>query len=342
MRRLLLFALAVSLFGQRQDITVPVGAASANLRFERLMDPIERAFTIEAPAGWRSVVALARTGMVQVNPYLRSLSPDKMTYVLFGDPTFPTFTVPNQMRNTIGLREGSATYDSVGGRGQIRRYQPGAEFARSYGQTALGGLCSGLKPAGSRDLPDLARKIEQLDRNVIPTRYDAGEADFTCTHNRQEMAAYAAAVTWITRDQIGMWVVRGFVGFITPKDQAGQAKGILQHIVDSLTWEPAWNQQQSELSRQAGEIVKKRIAMFERQQAAFNAKLNGIDQSFQDMDDIINGRGQYYDPRTGKHYDLSNTGPVKWLSDDGRIVGTSGQSPPPGLDWRQLTPGKGQ
>jgi hypothetical protein len=306
------------------------------------MDPLEHAFTIEAPAGWRSVAGLARTGLVQINPYLRSLSPDKLTYLLFGDPTFPTFTVPSQMSTAIGLREGSVTSEGVGGRGEIRRYQPGVEFARFYGQIALGSLCAGLKPVSSHDRPDLARKIEQMDRNVIPTRYDAGEAEFACVHNRQEMSAYAAAVTWITRDQIGMWVVRGFAGFITPKDNASQAHGILQHMIDSLRWEEAWNQRQSELSRQAGQIVQGRIAEFERQQAAFNAKLNAMDQNFQEMDDIITGRSQYYDAQTGSRYELSNATPFKWVNEGGRVVGTATNVKPPGLFWRPLSAARGQ
>lgn len=64
----------------------------------------------------------------------------------------------------------------------------------------------------------------------------------------------------------------------------------------------------SELSRQPGQIVRGRIAQFERQQAAFNAKLNGMDQKFQAMDDIINGTSEYYDAATGTRYKLSSSG----------------------------------
>ena len=136
--------------------------APVNVRFERLADPLERAFTIEAPGGWRTVTGLARAGLVQVNPYLRSLSPDRMTYLIFGDPTFPTFLTPNPLRNTLWLREGSVSTEAVGGRSEIRRYQPGSAFARYYGGNTFASLCAGLKLTATRDRHDLARKIDSL------------------------------------------------------------------------------------------------------------------------------------------------------------------------------------
>ncbi len=319
-------------------LTNPAPAAPLTGNYTRVLDPIEHGFAIDAPAGWTTVSALARGGLVQVNPYLRSLSPDKMTYMLFGDPAFPSFLVPNQMRNTIGMREGATTGDKVGGMSEIRRYLPGAQFARFFGEIEFGGLCRNLKPLGTHDRPDYARKIEQMDHNVIPTRYDAGEAEFSCVHNGQEMIAYSSAVTWITRDQLGMWVVRGFGGFITPKANAAQAKAMLEHIVESLRWEPDWTRRQTELSRQAGEIIKRRIAEFEQRQAAFSSQLNGIDKSFEDMDDIITGTGHYVDPQSGKKYNLNTSyHHEQWIDDSGRI---KGGRRPPGTSWHQLTEGR--
>src|ERR1035438_1633160 len=50
--------------------------------YTRHPDPIEHAFTVEAPSGWRAEVGMARSGLIQVNPYVRTLSPDKMTYIM--------------------------------------------------------------------------------------------------------------------------------------------------------------------------------------------------------------------------------------------------------------------
>lgn len=74
--------------------------------YVRLMDPLEQAFTVEVPLGWNSVGALARQAALQINPYVRSLSPDKMTYLLLGDPTLPSFSPPSQMVTPSATRRG--------------------------------------------------------------------------------------------------------------------------------------------------------------------------------------------------------------------------------------------
>ena len=107
--------------------------------YVRLTDPLEQAFTVDVPAGWRSEGGLARMAALQINPYLRSLSPDKMTYLMIGEPTLPTYSPPSQMRNAIGLPEGSLYNAGLGGQGMVLHYMPGAEFARTYGETVLRG-----------------------------------------------------------------------------------------------------------------------------------------------------------------------------------------------------------
>ena len=80
-----------------------------------ITDPLEKAFTVEVPASWRSEAGLARRAALQINPYVRSLSPDKMTYLIVGEPTLPGFTPPTQMLNTIGYREGKLYDSGLGG-----------------------------------------------------------------------------------------------------------------------------------------------------------------------------------------------------------------------------------
>jgi len=113
--------------------------------YTALTDPLERAFTVEVPVGWRSVGGLARRSALQINPFVRSLSPDKMTYLLLGEPTLPSYVPPTQLRNAIGYREGKLFDSGLGGLSMVLHYMPGTEFARLYGQTALSGLCPGLK-----------------------------------------------------------------------------------------------------------------------------------------------------------------------------------------------------
>jgi hypothetical protein len=332
--------------GARGAPTAPSGEAvfdakapvPAGVTFTRLTDPLEHAFSIDVPAGWKSEVGLARLGALNINPYIRSLSPDKMTYILMGEPTMPTFAPPTALTQKLGYREGTLYSPGFGQRVIILHYLPGAEFARTFGQMTLGNVCAGLQPVSTANRPDFAQQAEAAAHPLIPTRYDAGEATFSCTHHQQQMQASVAAVTWMTRDNV-MWVVQNFGGFIAPKPQAAQAQAIVMHMTLSLQWDPAWVQKQNQLSQQAAAAIARRIQDFERQQAAFTAKLNALDENFESMDEIISGYTRYHDAQTGQDYTLSNTNPYKWIDDTGRIVSTpTNVKPPWGYTFRPLPP----
>jgi hypothetical protein len=304
--------------------------------FTRLTDPIEQAFTIEVPAGWRSEAGLARLAIIQINPYVRTLSPDKMTYLMMGEPAMPSFAPPSEMGLKLGFREGTLYSPGLGQRVLIMHFLSGADLAHRYGQTALGGVCPALRFVSSRERPDVAQKVDKAVPTVIPSRVSGGEAQFTCTHNKQEMDASVVAVTRITRDNIG-WSVIGLFAYITPKGQADQAQALLQHIATSIQWSDAWVQKQTRLSQLAGEAINQRIAAFERQEAAFIQKLNSVDQNFESMDELISGFSHYRDDRTGQEYFLSNLNPNKWIDDSGRVTGTPDNNKPPwGYTYRPL------
>ncbi len=317
--RLTLFACLAALLHTQGHAAAATPPASG---YVTITDPLEKAFTVEVPAGWRSEAGLARRAALQINAYVRSLSPDKMTYLLIGEPTMPSFAPPTPMGNAIGNREGKLYDSGLGGVTLVMHYLPGATFARSYGETALAGLCPGLKFAAMQDRPDLARKAETLLPTPIPSRYDGGEARFTCTHNKQEMDVHIEAATRTTRDGI-MWNVLLLYAYIAPKSQSEQARATLAHIFDSFKFNPAWIQMQNNMSQQAAESINRRMQEFFRQQQAFMQKLNSVDENFQDMDEIITGSSTYHDAATGNNYSLSNTNPFKWIDpNSGRIIST--------------------
>lgn len=296
--------------------------------YVRLTDPLEQAFTVDVPSGWRSVTGLARQAALQINPYVRSLSPDKMTYVMIGDPTLPSFSPPTQMGNAIGHREGTLYDAGLGGRALVMHYLPGAEFARSYGETMLAGLCPSLKFVSARERPELARQAAALLPTIIPSREDGGEASFTCMHNKQEMEAHVEAVTRITRDNL-MWVVILLEGYIAPKGQSNTAEGTLLHVAGSMRFSQAWIEKQNTLSQQAAVAINQRMQETFRQERTFIRDLNSVDGNFQSMDELVSGFSTYHDERTGSDYSLSNTNPNKWIDDStGRIISTPTNSKP--------------
>lgn len=296
--------------------------------YVRLTDPLEQAFTVDVPSGWRSEGGLARRAALQVNPYVRSLSPDRMTYLLLGEPSLPSFTPPTQMSSAIGHPEGTLYNAGLGGLALIMHYLPGAEFARMYGQSVLQNVCPSVRFISAADRPDLARKGDTRWPTIIPSRSEGGEARFTCLHNRQETEARFEAATRVTRDNI-MWGVILLQGYIAPRGQDDKAEEILNHVADSITFSQAWWDKQNQLSQQAAEAINRNMQAYFRQEQAFMQKLNSVDESFESMDEIVSGYSTYRDDRTGNTYSLSNTNPYKWIDDStGRIISTPTNNKP--------------
>ena len=299
-------------------------------------DPLEQAFTIQVPSGWKTVGGLARRAALQINPFVRSLAPDAMTYLIIGEPTLPGYVPPNQMRNTLGYREGKMFDSGLGGVSMVLHYMPGAEFAHVYGLTALQSLCTNLRFSGTRERPDMAANADKLVPTAIPSISTGGEARFTCTHGRQEMEGRIEAVTRTTRDNV-MWNVIFLKGFLAPRNQADKAEEILTRVGSSLTFNQAWMQKQSQIDQQAAAQINRNMQQYFRQERAVINNLNAVDENFSAMDDIVSGYSTYHDANTGNDYKLSNTNPYKWTDDStGRIVSTPTNSPPIWGNYRSL------
>jgi hypothetical protein len=328
---LLVFSISVVLNACGQSTATGPSTPSGSLAvsaYTKLTDPIEQAFSVEVPSGWQSEAGMARRAALQIDPYVRSLSPDKMTYLMLGDPSLPSFTPPSQMLNRIGLPEGKLYNAGLGGLQLVLRYTPGAQFAQLYGQTALQSVCPSLKFVSMQDRPDLAQRGNTQWPTPIPSRSDGGEARFTCTHNKQPMEVRVEAATRITNDAVG-WNVIVLQAFIAPQGQGDAAEQILSHMAMGTVFSPAWVQKQNSLSQQAAMAINQQMQTFFQNERSFIGQLNSVDQSFESMDEIVSGFSSYRDNSTGSTYSLSNTNPYKWIDPGtGRIISTATNNAP--------------
>ena len=291
-------------------------------------DPLENAFTVQVPSGWKTVGGLARRAALQINPFTRSLSPDRMTYLLIGEPTLPGYVPPNAMRNAIGYHEGKLFDSGLGGLSMVLHYMPGTEFAKVYGQTALPGLCTDLRFSGGRERPDMAANADKLVPTVIPSISTGGEARFTCMHGKQEMEARIEVVTRTTRDNV-MWNVIFLKGFIAPKSQADKAEEVLSHVGGSIRFKDVWMQKQNQIDQAAALQINRNMQHYFQQEQPIIRSMNESDENFSSMDDIISGYSTYHDSATGNDYKLSNVNPYKWTDPStGRSVSTPENIPP--------------
>lgn len=321
--------------GSSSEPVSPASAARpANIQplsvsgYSTFTDPIEHAFTMQAPSGWKTIGGMARRAALQINPFLRSLSPDRMTYLIIGEPTLPTFTPPNQTLAMQGHGEGYLYWNGLSGLALVRHYMSGSEFSQVYGQSVFQGLCTNLRFTGSRERSDMAANADRLVPPVAPSISTGGEARFTCTHGGQEMEARMQSVTRVDRNHL-MWNVIFLKGFLAPRSQADKAQQILDHVGASFTYDSAWSQRQSNIDAAAAAAINRNLQQYFRQEQGVIANLNATDENFSAMDDIVSGYSNYRDPATGSVYKLSNTNPNKWYDPaTGRIVSTPTNSAP--------------
>jgi hypothetical protein len=296
--------------------------------YETFTDPLEHAFTIQVPVGWRSVGGLARRSALQINPFLRSLSPDKMTYLLIGEPVLPSYVPPTPLRNTLGYREGKLFDSGLGGLSMVLHFMRGSEFAQAYGEVVLSSLCKGVQFLQSAERQDMAANADKLVPTVIPSISSGGEARFTCTHHGQPMQARIEVVTRTTRDNV-IWNVIFLKGFLAPRSQADAAEEILTTVGSSLAFDPEWLQKQSNLDQQAANTINRNMQEFFRKQRSIMQNFNAVDQNFSSMDEIVSGYSTYHDAATGQDFKLDNTNPNKWIDNStGRIFSTPSNVPP--------------
>lgn len=304
----------------------PVAALKVS-RYTVFTEPSEHAFTMEVPQGWAVSGSQMRRAALEFSPFVRTLSPDKMTYLMVGEPTLLTYTPPNAMTQRFGWREGSLHDAQQGGVSMLLRYIPGPQFARLYGQTALAGLCPQLHFENLTERADFVQAADQLIPTVIPSQSTGGEASFTCRHGGVDMTAQVDAVTRIDRNSI-LWNVIFLRAFITPKSQVPAALEVLKHMTSTYRYEPAWVQEQERINQWSVQQIQARVQAAERQEQGMIKNLNATDESFTSIDDLVSGYSTYRNEQTGDVYKLSNTNPGKWVN-DGRIISTPDGNPPP-------------
>jgi hypothetical protein len=322
-------AAALSTASAAARTAAPVSVAPLKVTgYQTFTEPSEDAFTMEVPQGWATVGSLMRRAALEISPFVRTLSPDKMTYLMVGEPTLLTYTPPNAMTLRLGWREGSLHNGGLGGISMLLRYIPGAQFAKLYGQTALAGLCPQMHFEGTQERPDFAAAADKLIPTPIPSASTGGEASFTCRHGGQDMVVHVDAVTRGDRNNV-LWNVIFLRAFVAPKSVAPAAEQVLEHMTTTFRYDENWVHLQDEISRRSADAIRAQVAQAERDEQGVISKLNATDENFSSIDDIVSGYSTYKDQQTGQTYKLSNTNPGKWVGDGGRIISTPDNNPPP-------------
>lgn len=311
-------------------------AAVPQLTYVRFTDPYEGSFSCEVPQGWRAQGGLVRKSTVDIRGFLRLTSPDGRLHVFSGDPEIGTFVPPNPMLAMTGFPEGSVYSPGYGNFMVVRRYIPGLQFAQEYAQRLAQSLgATALQVKDARERPDLSGR----QQGVAQEAWSAGEVAFACQY-RGESAGYVLAITKLTTIyETALWQVPLLAGFLGPRDQAGTATAIIQHLFETLQVNPQWYARQQMTTAQTSAIVAETHEHVSRIiNESYWRRQRAQDRISERFADYIRGRVRLCDPETGEELEGRAGNNYYWrIRGTDTIVGNdSGTPPPPPIDVTEL------
>jgi hypothetical protein len=319
----------------------PMPPGTGELTYVRWQDPKENAFSLEVPRQWVVSGGLFRFASVDVRPAIDVVSPDSRVRILAGDAQIPPFTVPNQMLQSLGFREGAWYSPGYGVNMMVMRYRPGVDFAKEYVMSRISQRCAGITVANARDLPQAAQAIDAIYQQYggmgMTMQLTTGDVAFTCRLNDTQLRGYVLAGTQLTSAYgSSLWTVQYLHGYLAVADRAEQAQSVLDHMLQSLQLNPQWVSMQQNLTGQTSQIVTRT-----------NAEISGIiSKSYwttqTTMDELSRRRSNatlgvedVIDPTTGRQIKVESGSNYYWIDQRGTIVGTNTDTRP-NLDFREL------
>ena len=298
-------------------------------------DPIEGAFQIEMPQGWRVAGGTARRSALQFRQWATAMSPDGSTILAVNDPQAIYYIAPSPMLVSTGFPPGSL-YSPGGGNAYIvAPYQSGSQFAAYWGGGKLNSFCTSVTIVSSRERPGLAQNVNAITAS-LGIYVDFGETTFSCIRNGVPMTANFMVSTLMMGGSVGMWMPDTIESFVAPTPVAGLAAGLLAHMVKSHQVNPTWAMGQSQttaivsrITAQTNNYISDSIMSGWEQRGA------RIDRVMEEGSRARLGIDIYSDPATGTEYTVGNTSNHYWTDAQGNVVGTDTDDAP-GAGYRRL------
>ncbi|MEM9984928.1 MAG: hypothetical protein AAF804_07510 [Bacteroidota bacterium] len=237
------------------------GSDPSSLSLNEVNDPVEGAFTIQLPEGWRHEVALKRPGG-QIRSCIFAQSPNRKTSLFWGDAKLPTYMLPNQQ---YGMRTGMNLGNPMM---RVQPFMHAEAFFRDYVQKNYGQL-PGFRLTATQAHPTFQRWLEQeaAKYGFSQSQITSVKVNFEFEDGGQMVQAQINGTTF-GMEQIWMADV---AGFICTGDTVGVEKLLLK-VMSSKELNQQWQQRENarnqEQARQSAAAHRQRMAS---QQAAFDA-----------------------------------------------------------------------
>lgn len=322
----------------------PLSPATVGVNWTKWVDPTERAFSLEIPAGWSAEGGMTRVSAIDVRPWIRVTSPDKLISAFVGDGAISPSTMPTAQLTSLGFPVGSKYMT-----GLILPYIPARQFAEKYAFLKLKPHVQDLQVVQEGYHPDVA----QIVNGNNSTRSDCASIKLTCTAGSLPAVAYYIAATRANvTSGTGMWWVTLLAGEISPAQLEPVGLQVLIHMLQSFQYDSQWYSQSQQTTaavsqnyRANANIISKSISDRYWSQQAFNDRMNQSywknqavrDNAANNFSDYMRGQENVTDPQTGNVYKVPQAA-QHWIDPGGNITGGDNTFAP-GPDWRQLQTG---
>jgi hypothetical protein len=346
--------LSATAFAQQPAPQAP-NLAPLAVRWVKFVDPVEHAFSIDVPAGWRVSGGIKRMSTVDIRSGVEAISPDNTIDLFYGDPSIPVYTPPSPMLAAGGLGQGMTYSPGYGNQFLIEPYLNGEAFSAQWGQARVAKDCTNVRRTGARPRPDANQAIDTAyAQGGVRTSILAGESSFACNLRGMAGVGYVFAATELVQTQISsLWDVKSLVGFVAAAPRGNTAYMLLGHMVASFAVNPRWQIAQNQTAAQTSRIVAQQNAFISnaiiqngrtlqstsdmivqggaaRSRATTNA-IENYDQK------AVRNSGTFTNPETGTTvYNLDTTQPYHFLDNSGVVHNSNSATAPAGSNWHPL------
>lgn len=179
------------------NAAAPSKQAAIPTEFVSVTDPVEKAFTMDMPKGWKNMAYLSRIHDTYrvVNT---SVSPDGNTILFSGDPNLMNYTVPE------AATEMHHMWADMNPLYEIAPFKKAIDYFPGYLKKKFGKLPD-FKMVEIKDDAKLAGELQQgLQQMGMDSRVTAINATFTYTEGGTKMTVFFSGMTSIV-PSIGLW-----------------------------------------------------------------------------------------------------------------------------------------
>ncbi|MBC8063973.1 MAG: hypothetical protein H7Y17_04025 [Chlorobia bacterium] len=223
------------------------GIAQVTSETVLVRDPVENAFTVQMPKGWRNLAYMERAYDI-THEVLTSESPDGNTVIWAGDPAQPMFFkphIPNAQFIAMNIK-----YNPLM---KFSEYIPANQYFTDYTKRKFGKL-SGFEFLGVEDDPK-GREI-----NLKRLRDSGQSIPIECVITRfrfkEKGKTMTVMVKGVTGNLEGYWVANS--GGISTNGNPEDYHDMLTNISRTYKIEPSWTALQARRNEQAMEEIRRR------------------------------------------------------------------------------------